>query len=149
MKQVPRALLALLALLFTLPVAALADGDGGPPRQAAPDGARVYIISPADGATVDRTFTVRFGLRGMGVAPAGVDKPGTGHHHLLIDVDGLPPGDMPIPSDARHMHFGGGQTQTELHLEPGTHTLQLDLGDARHMQFEPPLVSARISVHVK
>ena len=118
-------------------------------RQHAPSTARVYIISPADGATVGQHVTVRFGLSGMGVAPAGVDREKTGHHHLLIDVDALPPGDMPIPSDAHHLHFGGGQTQTDLELAPGTHTLQLDLGDAHHMQFDPPLVSKRITIHVK
>ena len=139
----------LLALLIALPASAMAGNASTPPRHQAPDDARVYIISPANGATVGTDFTVRFGLSGMGVAPAGVDKPNTGHHHLLIDVDGLPPADMPIPSDDHHVHFGGGQTQTELHLAPGTHTLQLDLGDASHMQFDPPLVSRRITVHVK
>jgi hypothetical protein len=78
-----------------------------------------------------------------------VDKPGTGHHHLLIDVDTLPPAGMPIPSDARHRHFGGGQTETVLTLPPGTHTLQLELGDMHHVPFDPPVVSKKITVHVK
>ncbi len=139
-----------LLLTIAMTLTAAASETASPlPRQSAPADATVYIISPADGATVDRSFTVRFGLKGMGVAPAGVDKPGTGHHHLLIDVDSLPPGNMPIPADKKHIHFGGGQTETTIELEPGTHTLQLDLGDANHMQFKPPLVSRRITVHVK
>lgn len=137
-----------LAALCTSPAIA-GDKTSPLPRHSAPDSAHVYIISPADGATVDRKFTVRFGSQGMGIAPAGVDKAGTGHHHLLIDVDELPPGALPIPADKQHIHFGGGQTQTTLELTPGTHTLQLDLGDVNHMQFDPPLVSERITVHVK
>jgi len=119
------------------------------PARKAPADARVYIISPADGATVGRNVTVRFGLAGMGVAPAGVEKKDTGHHHLLIDVATLPAAGQPIPNDEHHKHFGGGQTETVLHLSPGTHTLQLALGDANHVPFDPPVVSKRITVHVK
>ncbi|HWG67429.1 MAG TPA: DUF4399 domain-containing protein [Rhodanobacteraceae bacterium] len=119
------------------------------PAHKAPANARVYIISPADGATVGRNVTVRFGLAGMGVAPAGVEKKDTGHHHLLIDVATLPAAGQPIPNDEHHKHFGGGQTETVLHLSPGTHTLQLALGDANHVPFDPPVVSKRITVHVK
>jgi hypothetical protein len=143
-----RSLILLAGTMFA--VSALAADVTSPlPRTAAPAGAKVYIISPADGASVGRDVTVRFGLTGMGVAPAGVDKAGTGHHHLLIDVAQLPPGNQPIPKDAQHLHFGGGQTEAVVHLDPGTHTLQLDLGDANHMQFDPPLVSKKITVHVK
>lgn len=117
-------------------------------RHQAPEDARVYIASPLDGSTVGQTFVVRFGLAGMGVAPSGVVRTNTGHHHLLIDAEQLPPGNMPIPSDEHHVHFGGGQTQTVLHLKPGTHTLQLVLGDARHVQFKPSIVSRKITVHV-
>lgn len=131
------------------PAAASPATMAGPPRTAAPAGVELYIISPADGATVGQDVTVQFGLKGMGVAPAGVVHDKTGHHHLLIDVKELPPGNLPIPADATHVHFGGGQTETTIHLEPGTHTLQLDLGDALHMQFDPPIVSDRITVHVK
>lgn len=119
------------------------------PVHKAPAGARVYIISPADGATVGQDVTVRFGLAGMGVAPAGVEKENTGHHHLLIDVATLPPPGQPIPNDATHKHFGGGQTETVLHLAPGTHTLQLELGDANHVPFDPAVVSKRITIHVR
>lgn len=135
-----------LALAFVAGTAMAGDGLA---QHAAPAGAEAYIIAPVDGATVPKTFTVRFGLKGMGVAPAGVDKAGTGHHHLLIDVDDLPAAGQPIPSDARHRHFGGGQTQTTLTLAPGTHTLQLELGDMNHVPFAPPVVSKKITVHVK
>jgi hypothetical protein len=119
------------------------------PTREAPAGAHAYIISPADGATVGRDVTVRFGLSGMGVAPAGVEKKGTGHHHLLVDVAMLPPAGQPIPNDDHHRHFGGGQTETVLHLSPGTHTLQLELGDANHVPFDPPVVSKKITIHVE
>jgi hypothetical protein len=115
----------------------------------APVDAAVYIISPSDGATVGQEFTVRFGLKGMGVAPAGVAKEHTGHHHLLVDVKDLPITGQPIPKDDNHLHFGGGQTETTLKLKPGTHTLQLELGDGNHIPFDPPLVSKKITVHVK
>lgn len=131
-------------------VAALASAASpAPATRDAPAGARVYIISPADGATVGPDVTVRFGLSGMGVAPAGVEKKDTGHHHLLIDVATLPPAGQPIPNDEHHKHFGGGQTETVLHLSPGTHTLQLELGDANHVPFDPPVVSKKITIHVK
>ena len=138
--------LMLAALLFS---AAGTVAATGLPIAKAPAGAGVYLISPRDGATVPATFTVRFGLKGMGVAPAGVAKANTGHHHLLIDVKQLPAAGQPIPNDAQHRHFGGGQTETTLTLPPGTHTLQLELGDANHVPFDPPLVSKRITVHVQ
>jgi hypothetical protein len=140
----------LLALaLAGLTGAALAADVPGLPVTQAPAGAEVYIISPSDGATVGQDVTVRFGLKGMGVAPAGVAKEHTGHHHLLVDVKELPPAGQPIPKDDHHIHFGGGQTQATLKLAPGTHTLQLELGDANHVPFDPPLVSKRITVDVK
>ena len=119
------------------------------PRTAAPAGAELYFIAPADGATVGQEFTVRFGLKGMGVAPAGVTTEKTGHHHLLIDVAELPPMNQPLPNDAQHKHFGGGQTEAILTLPPGKHTLQLILGDALHIPFDPPVMSQKITVTVK
>lgn len=119
------------------------------PVTKAPVDAAVYIISPSDGATVGQEFTVRFGLKGMGVAPAGVAREQTGHHHLLVDVKELPSAGLPIPKDDNHLHFGGGQTETMLKLKPGTHTLQLELGDQNHIPFDPPLVSKKITIHVK
>lgn len=117
-------------------------------RTPAPEGAEVYIIEPADGATVSSPVTVKFGLKGMGVAPAGVDKAATGHHHLIIDAD-LPPLDQPVPSDAHYRHFGGGQTEVSLDLAPGTHTLQLLMGDMGHVPHDPPVVSEKITITVK
>lgn len=109
----------------------------------------VYIIEPKDGATVSNPVRVVFGLRGMGVAPAGVNAVNTGHHHLLIDTD-LPRLDQPIPAGNKNIrHFGGGQTETQLILLPGTHTLQLLLGDYGHMSYMPPLASPKITITVK
>ena len=140
----------LLALtLFTAAGYVLAADAPSLPVTKAPAGAEVYIISPQDGATVSQTFTVRFGLKGMGVAPAGVVHENTGHHHLLVDVKELPAAGAPIPKDEQHIHFGGGQTETTLKLAPGTHTLQLELGDSNHIPFDPALVSKPITVHVK
>ncbi len=117
-------------------------------RTPAPSGAAVYFITPADGETLADPITVRFGLKGMGVAPAGIDKANTGHHHLLIDTPDLPPLDEPIPADDHHKHFGGGQTETTIDLPPGTHTLQLLLADQNHISFNPPLMSERITITV-
>ncbi len=140
----------LLALALTgLTAAAMAADAPALPTTPAPAGAEVYIVSPIDGAAVGQEVTVRFGLKGMGVAPAGVGKENTGHHHLLVDVKALPAAGQPIPADDHHIHFGGGQTQTTLTLKPGTHTLQLELGDQHHVPFNPPLVSKKITIHVK
>lgn len=110
--------------------------------------AAVYFISPTDGATLSSPVKVVFGLSGMGVAPAGTDRAGTGHHHLLIDT-GLPELQKPIPSDANHRHFGGGQTEAMIDLEPGVHTLQLLLGDMKHVPHDPPVVSEVITITVE
>jgi hypothetical protein len=96
---------------------------------------------------VKSPFTVRFGLRGMGVAPAGVTTANTGHHHLIIDAD-TPPDSLPVPNDDKHRHFGAGQTEVELTLPPGQHTLQLVLGDALHIPHQPPVVSEKITITV-
>jgi len=118
------------------------------PRTKSPAGAESYIISPLDGETVGQTFTVRFGLRGMGVAPAGINISNTGHHHLLINHDHKVY-DQPLPATDHCKHFGGGQTETVLTLPPGKHTLQLILGDHLHVPHDPPVVSKKITVHVK
>jgi len=118
------------------------------PRTASPAGAMEYFITPQNGAKVRSPFTVRFGLKGMGVAPAGVTTPNTGHHHLLIDTD-LPPDNLPIPNDDKHRHFGAGQTEVELTLPPGRHTLQLVLGDANHVPHQPPVHSEKITITVQ
>jgi hypothetical protein len=118
-------------------------------RKPAPAGASAYIIAPADGAVVANPVRVVFGLKGIGVAPAGTDRADAGHHHLLVDA-GLPANlDVPIPNDPQHMHFGGGQTETSLTLPPGRHTLQLLLGDHLHIPFDPPIASAQVTIEVQ
>ncbi len=139
-----RAALIVLAAIISMTFYAMpgkASDHGGP---------KVYFIGLEDGQTVSSPLTVRFGLAGYGVAPAGVDKPETGHHHLLIDT-ALSEDDMqyPIPSDENHRHFGGGQTQVTVDLEPGDHTLQLVLGDASHVPLGPEFMSERITVTVR
>lgn len=119
------------------------------PRTPAPTGAAVYLIEPADGAMVSSPFRVVFGLKGFGVAPAGIERPDAGHHHLLVDT-GMPSNlGLPIPNDEQHRHFGGGQTEVELTLAPGRHTLQLLLGDHLHVPHDPPIASAVVTVEVR
>ena len=117
-------------------------------ENAAEAGVELYFISPADGATLKSPVTVRFGLKGMGVAPAGIDLPSTGHHHLLINT-GLPALDQPIPADEQHVHFGKGQTEAEISLKPGKHTLQLLLGNYLHKPHQPPVMSKQISITIE
>ena len=138
--------LGLIVLLSLLPALASAQV----PRTPAPEGASVYIISPRDAASgLTGEVTVVFGLKGMGIAPAGIDYPDTGHHHLLVNVKELPPMDQPIPSDEHHLHFGKGQTQTTLRLDPGTYTLQLLLADKNHIPHDPPVLSEPVTITVK
>ncbi len=115
-------------------------------KSSSPDGALVYIASPANGAAVPSTFTVEFGLAGMGVAPAGVERANTGHHHLLVDGSALPNLDAPLGDTVAH--FGGGQTQTQLTLAPGQHTLQLIFADHLHLPHSPAVVSQVVTVTV-
>lgn len=116
---------------------------------AAPQGASVYILSPKTGETVSQTFNVQFGLSGMGVAPAGVEKDKTGHHHLLIDLANMPDLSMPLLATDQIKHFGGGQTETTVTLPPGQHTLQLLLGNHLHVPHEPPVMSDKITITVE
>jgi hypothetical protein len=142
-----QATFALLAILF-IAMPTLATAGDAIPRTPSKPVAELAILSPADGASVTSPVKVVFGLSGMGVAPAGVNYPGTGHHHLIVDAK-LPPADRPIPADANHIHFGGGQTEVELDLPPGKHTLQLILGDANHVPHDPPVTSKAITITVK
>ena len=135
--------LSRLAILCLLPFASVCAGS-----VAAADAARAYIVSPAHGEVVTTPVKVIFGLSGMGVAPAGVDKAKTGHHHLLIDTV-IPDLARPIPADASHRHFGGGQTEVVIELAPGTHTLQLLLADYAHTPHNPPVMSEQITIVVK
>jgi len=118
-------------------------------RMPAPAGAEVYIISPRDGATVHNPVRVQFGLKGMGIAPAGVKFDNTGHHHLLVDTDlSELKLDAPLPATDKIIHFGKGQTETTLTLTPGKHTLELLFADYLHMSFDPPLHSKTITITV-
>lgn len=141
-------LIALASVVLLGLAASAASAESKLPRSERPEGARLYFISPQDGETLRSPVVVRFGLEGMGVAPAGVEHAKTGHHHLIVDAP-LPPADLPIPNDANHRHFGGGQTQVELELSPGEHTLQLLLGDHLHIPHEPPVASERIRITVE
>jgi len=118
-------------------------------RAAPAANAEVYFIAPLNGATVHGPVTVRFGLKGMGIAPAGFKFDNTGHHHLLVDTDfsELKP-DAPIPATDKVLHFGKGQTETTLTLTPGKHTLQLVFADYLHQPFNPPLYSKKITITV-
>jgi len=118
-------------------------------RTPSPPAAEVYIISPKNGAVVHNPVLVQFGLKGMGVAPAGMKFDNSGHHHLLIDTD--PPADQsaPLPATDKIVHFGKGQTETTLNLSPGKHTLQLLLADPQHIPHSPPVVSKKITITVE
>ena len=133
---------AIAALIFAVTIA------GAQERSAPASGAEVYIISPKDGAKVKGPVVVLFGLKGMGIAPAGVKFDNTGHHHLLVDMDVPSDLSVPMPATDTLLHFGKGQTQTSLTLTPGKHTLQLVFADLNHMAFNPPLVSKKITVTV-
>jgi hypothetical protein len=133
----------LLGLPFGLALAQ--DKAGGPTPS--PAGAAVYFVDPRDGATIPPKSVIHFGLRNMGVAPAGSDRPSSGHHHLLIDTP-VPPLNEPIPNDFNHLHFGAGQTEAEVTLIPGDHILQLLLGDKDHIPHTPPVISNPIRVKV-
>lgn len=118
-------------------------------RSPSAEGARIYFVGIENGATVSGPFTVEFGLENMTVSPAGIDEPFSGHHHLLINQQELPALDMPIPSDSVHVHYGQGQTSTELSLPAGEHTLQIVLGNHLHIPHDPPVVSEKITVTVQ
>jgi len=139
--------LALMVVIVATAICSHADAQTkGGPTPSAP-GAAVYFIGLKDGDTIPAKSTIHFGLRNMSVAPAGIGRKYTGHHHLIIDAP-LPPLDQPIPNDPNHLHFGAGQTEADVTLPPGKHTLQLLLGDKDHIPHSPPLYSERITVNV-
>ena len=138
-------IIALSLALSTLSTAAYSDDH----ISTAPDNAKVYFITPTTGQTTATTFTVKFGLSGMGVSPAGIVKANTGHHHLLIDTDTLPDMHAPLPATDKLKHFGGGQTETQITLAPGKHTLQLVLGNHLHIPHNKPVLSEKITITVK
>lgn len=136
--------LTAVAFLALIPAAALAEMPAAPSAK----GAKVFIIEPKDGATVSSPVTVKFGIEGMEIAPAGTDKANTGHHHLIIDTE-LKDFKSAIPADANHVHFGKGQTEASVELKPGPHTLELVLGDKNHIPHNPPVISPLIKITVK
>ena len=137
-------------LLLALGASVLAVAAFAQDRQPAPAGAEVYFIAPSNGATVQGPVTVKFGLKGMGVAPAGIKFDNTGHHHLLVDTDlGDLKLDAPLPATDKVLHFGKGQTETTVTLAPGKHTLELVFADYQHITFDPPLHSKKITITVK
>ena len=138
-----------LVLLAIAVFGTLAFGYFFQERTKAPKGAKVYFITPKDGAVIKGPVTVRFGLKGIGIAPAGVKWENTGHHHLLVDAEKLPDMKVPIPADDHHRHFGGGQTEVTLELAPGKHTLQLLLADFLHIPHDPPIMSKKINITVE
>lgn len=137
-----------LLLSLALPVA-IAQAPAALPRTAAPAGASVYIVSPKNGAEIKGAVTVVFGLKGMGIAPAGMQMENTGHHHLLIDTDIPTDTGVPLPATDKIVHFGKGQTETTVKLAPGKHTLQLVLGDHLHIPFNPVIASEKVTITVK
>jgi hypothetical protein len=139
---------SMTATIAAVPAASAQSAAVAIARTPSPPGAEVYIISPRDGAKVHSPVTVVFGLKGMGVAPAGVKFDNTGHHHLLIDTD--PPSDVnaPLPATDKIVHFGKGQTEASVPLSPGKHTLQLLLGDQNHVPHNPPVISKKITITV-
>jgi hypothetical protein len=134
--------------VVTAALALAATGAFAQDRMASPADAQVYIISPKDGAKVSSPVTVQFGLKGMGIAPAGVKIENTGHHHLLIDTDAPTDLSQPLPASEKLVHFGKGQTETSVKLTPGKHTLQLLLGDSTHVPHNPPVISKKITITV-
>jgi len=134
----------MVAAMLTVLIPGLAVAGDSP----SPADAKVYFIWPSNGTTIKGgKFWVRFGLRDMGVAPAGVDNKFTGHHHLIIDGD-LPPFDEEIPADRNHIHFGKGYSEGRVELPPGTHTLQLLFADHNHVPHNPPVFSKKITIYV-
>ena len=141
--------LAVLAAALALPAAALAQAHDHGRTESVP-GTEIYFASPEDGATVTNPVTFRFALRGMGIAPADVDWPNTGHHHMFINVDPATMAmDETLPATEDILHFGGGQTEVTLELPAGTHTFWLLLGDHNHIPHDPPVMSEPITVTVE
>jgi hypothetical protein len=136
-------------LLLALGVCLVAATAFAADRMAAPAGAEVYFIAPENGAKLHSPVTIKFGLKGMGIAPAGIKFDNTGHHHLLVDTDVSELKlDAPMPATDKIVHFGKGQTETTLTLTPGKHTLQLVFADYLHQSFDPPLTSKKITITV-
>jgi len=137
-----RFILICIILSFVSPVS---SNDG----QHSNENKRVFFVNLSDGESVISPVTVKFGINGMSIAPAGLDKPMSGHHHLLINIENLPDMTMPIPADKNHLHFGKGQTETIIELPKGKHSLQLLLGNYMHVPHEVPYLSEKIEIIVE
>jgi hypothetical protein len=149
-RLLPLALLcAGTATFFASAIAQTPAAAPGLPRSVSPAGAKVYIVSPVDGAKVKSPVKVVFGLSGMGIAPAGIKFDNAGHHHLLIDTDLPKEVGQPLPANEHVVHFGKGQTEASVELKPGKHTLQLVLGDHLHIPFDPVVASSKITITVE
>jgi Domain of unknown function (DUF4399) len=144
MKRIALTLASFATAASVLAAASLAQDFRSP----APTGAKVYFLEPKDGAEISGPVVIKMGLAGMGVAPAGVEKKDTGHHHILVNQKVADPM-APLPADDKHRHFGNGQTETTLTLPPGKHTLQLVLGDHNHIPHNPIVASDVITITVK
>ena len=137
-----RFILIYLVLFFVSPVS-------GHDEHHSNENKTVFFVNLTDGEIVTSPFKVKFGISGMDIVPAGVDKPMSGHHHLLINLDNLPNMSIPIPADKNQLHFGKGQTETTIDLPKGKHSLQLLLGNYIHIPHEVPLLSEKIEIFVK
>jgi hypothetical protein len=133
--------LGAIALLAACSEPEMPAEDAAAPMQAAPGPA------PQPNPTVARTPSPAAAMAYIGVAPAGIDSPNTGHIHLLIDTE-LASFDQPIPADAQHIHYGLGQTEAMVTLSPGSHTLRLVLGDHLHIPHDPPVMSDPVTIQV-
>jgi hypothetical protein len=145
----------IIALTFCGLLTQLTTAEDKPPRTPSPKGAKVEILLPKNGRTIKGKVRVVFGLRGMGVCPAGLvlpdgkPKENTGHHHLLLNTEKLPAMNLPLVASEKLIHYGGGQTETTLDLPPGKHTLQLVFADFAHIPHNPPVVSKKITIKVE
>ncbi len=132
------------AIMLLLPISAISID-----RTPSPKDAKAYIASPNNGQTVYNPVNVRFGLKGMGIAPAGMEMANTGHFHILLDEEKLPDLNKPMPFGAHHLHYSNGHIEASLELSPGKHTLQLIMGDHQHIPHKPPIISKKITIVVK
>lgn len=141
MKRIPNTLCLVLFIL-------MGCTNSDHPRTPSPAGAKVFILEPKDNSVVTSPIKVKFGIQGMELSPAGVEKENSGHHHLLIDTQ-LEDKSTTIPSSENILHFGKGQTETSIELQPGKHTLQLILGDHNHIPHNPVVESEIVTINVK
>ena len=141
----------LTCLIIILPMAAVSSDIKHTAEliTTAADGAEVRILSPENNQVVSSPLTVVFGANNVTISPAGDNQPNSGHHHLLIDIAELPDLSAPLPATEQIIHFGKGQTETVLELTPGTHTLQLLLGNYLHIPHSKPVMSEKITITVK